>query len=114
MKVFQIQNALPVPMLRQAFLELLLDHFWSLFSCVVLERFLEALFGVPGSILGSFWTNFGHFFDDFWCQVRSARIAPSAARIKFWRVWGVPGPSFFALFSASILRCIFLKMFDDF
>ena len=92
------------------FFELLLAHFWTLFSCVVLERFLEALFGVPGSILGSFWTHFGHFFDDFWCQVRYARIALPLQRESNFRGSGgsrVPPSSIF--FHDSILSMNFFR-----
>ena len=61
-----------------------LDPFWSLFG-----RFL-----VPGAI----------------CE----NMHPSRARIKFSRVWGVPSHSFFALFSASSLGCVFHTIFDGF
>ena len=75
-----------------------LAHFWTLFSCLVLERFLEALFGVPGSILGSFWSHFGHIFDDFWCQVRYARIALPLQRESNFRGSGGSRVPPFSLF----------------
>ena len=80
LEVLEVLNALPVPMLRQVFLRSLLRHFAARVSCVVLERVLEAVFGVPGSILGSFWVHVGHFLDDFWCQVRYVKICTPLER----------------------------------